>query len=99
MSDQWSTPSLYSGRGRSVEPRTFTEADPISAMLVADWFEDPGQIHENPWSSTTYVGPRRKRPDRKGRRAAATTEAPPQAASQAPAEAPAAREVAEEADG
>ncbi|HEY2298163.1 MAG TPA: murein biosynthesis integral membrane protein MurJ [Jatrophihabitans sp.] len=78
MSDQWSTPSLYSGRGRAVEPRTFTEADPISAMLVADWLEDPDQVHENPWSSTTYVGPRRRRPDRRRRRGTATTEAPPE---------------------
>ena len=88
MSDQWSTPSLYSGRGRVVEPRTFTEADPISAMLVADWLEDPGEVHENPWSSTTYVGPRRRRPGRRGRNAA-TAEVTAQ---------PAAGEVAEEAE-
>ena len=66
--DDWSTPSLYAGRGRMMEPRTFTEADPISAVLVADWTGDgadgPGQ---NPWSTTTYVGPRRKRPDRRRR--------------------------------
>jgi putative peptidoglycan lipid II flippase len=73
VSDDWSTPSLYSGRGRVMEPRTFTEADPISAVLVADWLEerDGGQ---NPWSSTTYVGPRRRRPDRRRRRTAPAQE-------------------------
>ena len=84
MSDDWSTPSLYAGRGRVMEPRTFTEADPISAVLVADWLgdEDDGQ---NPWSTTTYVGPRRKRPDRRGRAAAPADEAPPApTATQAP---------------
>src|ERR1700759_3022406 len=84
MSDDWSTPSLYAGRGRVMEPRTFTEADPISAVLVADWLgdEDDGQ---NPWSTTTYVGPRRRRPGRRGRDAAPADEVPqPAAATQAP---------------
>ena len=31
--DGWSRPSLYAGGGRPFEPRTFTEADPISAVL------------------------------------------------------------------
>ena len=57
--DGWSRPSLYTGRGRAVEPRTFTEADPIAAVLVADWSGD--QAHAT-WSDTTYIGPRRKRP-------------------------------------
>jgi putative peptidoglycan lipid II flippase len=53
----WSTPSLYSGRGRVMEPRMFTEADPISSVLVADWADgsEPG------WSETTYVGRRGRR--------------------------------------
>jgi len=38
--DDWSAPSLYSGRGQVMQPRTFTEADPISAVLVADWLDD-----------------------------------------------------------
>ncbi len=92
MSDDWSTPSLYAGRGRVMEPRTFTEADPISAMLVAEWpgDEDDGQ---NPWSTTTYVGPRRRRPDRRGRDADPADGAPASAtgtatpAGQAPAKA------------
>jgi putative peptidoglycan lipid II flippase len=68
VSDGWSTPSLYSG-GRVYEPRTFTEADPISAVLVQDWAADGAdEVAQNPWSSTTYVGPRRKRPDRSRRR-------------------------------
>ena len=71
MSDDWSTPSLYAGRGRVMEPRTFTEADPISAMLVADWPARSTGDGQNPWSTTTYVGPRRKRPDRRGRGAGA----------------------------
>lgn len=57
--DGWSTPSLYSGRGRAIEPRTFTEADPISAVMLADWTSDATDIA---WSDTTYIGPRRKRP-------------------------------------
>ncbi len=85
MSDDWSTPSLYAGRGRVMEPRTFTEADPISAVLVADWLgdEDDGQ---NPWSTTTYVGPRRRRPDRRGRGTESADEAPSATAAQAPPE-------------
>lgn len=57
--DGWTTPSLYSGRGRVIEPRTFTEADPISAVLLADWANDANGVA---WSDTSYVGPRRKRP-------------------------------------
>lgn len=61
----WSTPSFYSGAGRLLEPRTFTEADPISSVLFADWFVEDERADD--WGATTYVGPRRKRPDR-GRR-------------------------------
>jgi putative peptidoglycan lipid II flippase len=56
--DDWSRPSLYSGRGRPIEPRMFTEADPISSVLVADW---SGETADS-WSGTTYVGPRRRLP-------------------------------------
>ena len=31
--DGWSTPSLYSGGNAVIEPRTFTEADPISQAV------------------------------------------------------------------
>lgn len=80
MSDGWSTPSLYSGRGRVMEPRTFTEADPMSAVLLPDWHDQRGEhARENPWSSTTYVGPRRKRPDRRRARGGVDTAAPPAA--------------------
>jgi putative peptidoglycan lipid II flippase len=57
--DGWSAPALYSGRGLPVEPRTFTEADPIAAMLLADWPADGAGVQ---WSPTRYVGPRRLRP-------------------------------------
>ena len=94
----WSTPSLHSGRGRGVEPRTYTEADPISAMLVADW---AGARAEPVWSETTYVGRRRYRPDGR-RRSAAAAPAPPPADTRA-FEAPERREAgpapaAEQAD-
>ncbi|HEY8301673.1 MAG TPA: murein biosynthesis integral membrane protein MurJ [Jatrophihabitans sp.] len=77
MSDGWSTPSLYAGGGRVMEPRTFTEADPISAMGVPEWIADGvdgAPDHQNPWSTTTYVGPRRKRPDRRRKAGAVGTE-------------------------
>jgi putative peptidoglycan lipid II flippase len=98
VSDGWSTPSLYSGKGRVMEPRTFTEADPISAVLVADWVEDRagGLTTENPWSTTTYVGPRRRRPDRRKAVAepAAPTQTPqPGQATEAPPEQPPAVEA------
>ena len=57
----WSTPSLYSA-GALFEPRTFTEADPMSSLLATDWGE-PEIVHEPQWSTPTYVGKRRLRPD------------------------------------
>jgi putative peptidoglycan lipid II flippase len=66
------------------EPRTFTEADPISSVFFTDWaeVEEPPESHEPQWSSPTYVGRRNLRPGTKP--AAATidatrgpTEAPP----------------------
>jgi putative peptidoglycan lipid II flippase len=100
---------LYSGRGRTIEPRTFTEADPISAVLVADWVGEQA-AGENPWSSTTYVGPRRKRPGRRratrhaARVGAGGTVAPPEPAGpeveapavEQPVEAPAVEQPVEE---
>lgn len=50
----WSTPSLYS-RGEVFVPRTFTEADPISSVLAADW-ADANPPREPQWSTPTYVG-------------------------------------------
>ncbi len=91
---EWSEPTLYNG-SRSIEPRTFTEADPISAVLVADYPDDgPDSIPASAaptWSSTTYVGRPRRR-DRKRKR--------PDAAdgSQSPVEAPAVEPVAETAE-
>lgn len=60
----WSAPSLHSGRATSVQPRMFTEADPISSVLFDDWGEDPGSA-EPQWGTTRYVGPRRLRPGTK----------------------------------
>jgi putative peptidoglycan lipid II flippase len=56
----WSTPSLYAG-GRALEPRTFTENDPISALVMADWAGPSADGAR--WSAPTYVGRRRLRPD------------------------------------
>jgi len=56
----WSTPSLYAGEAVFM-PRTFTEADPISSVLVADW-ADADAPHEPQWSPPTYIGKRRLRP-------------------------------------
>jgi putative peptidoglycan lipid II flippase len=96
VSDGWSTPALYSGKGRVMEPRTFTEADPISAVLVADWVEDRagGLATENPWSTTTYVGPRRKRPDRRKAQPGPAPQAGPE--SLAPVEQPTGQPEAEQ---
>ncbi|MFN2517771.1 MAG: murein biosynthesis integral membrane protein MurJ, partial [Jatrophihabitantaceae bacterium] len=55
----WSAPSLYSG-GAMFEPRTFTEADPISSVLVADWSQIEAP-REPQWSTPTYVGKRKLR--------------------------------------
>jgi putative peptidoglycan lipid II flippase len=56
----WSTPSLYVG-SRTVEPRTFTEHDPISSLQLTEWVSPTGG--EGQWSAPTYVGKRRLRPD------------------------------------
>ncbi|MGI8760911.1 MAG: murein biosynthesis integral membrane protein MurJ [Jatrophihabitantaceae bacterium] len=66
LEDGWSAPSLHSSRGQ-VEPRMFTEADPMTSVLLADWSQDE---HEPAWSPPTYVGRRRLRP---GTRPAAET--------------------------
>jgi putative peptidoglycan lipid II flippase len=56
----WSTPSLYSA-GALYEPRTFTEADPMESLLIADWGTSD-LPHEAQWSTPTYVGKRKLRP-------------------------------------
>ncbi len=81
--DGWSTPALYS-RGQAVEPRTYTEADPISAVLVADW---TARAEDGTWGSTTYVGPRRKRPSGPRHRAEPTPAPAPGATEADPIEA------------
>ena len=54
--DGWSAPTHYAGR-RSIEPRMFTEADPMTTMLPGDWSDEP----EGRWGATTYVGKPRRR--------------------------------------
>jgi putative peptidoglycan lipid II flippase len=55
--DGWSSATLYNG-SHAVEPRLFTEADPIGGVMYADW-EAPDEPR---WGTTTYVGkPRRRR--------------------------------------
>jgi putative peptidoglycan lipid II flippase len=53
----WGTPTHYAG-GRPLEPRMFTEADPMTTLSAFDW----GGEREERWGPTTYVGrPRRTR--------------------------------------
>jgi putative peptidoglycan lipid II flippase len=56
--DDWSAPTHYAG-GKPIEPRMFTEADPMSPLYVGDWREggDAGEL----WGTTTYVGRPRTR--------------------------------------
>jgi putative peptidoglycan lipid II flippase len=98
MSDDWSEPSLY-GRGLvTIEPRLFTEADPVPSVAMPAWQqvvdEDVAGSHtgapdlEPQWSTPTYVGPRRRQPartagrPRRARRAPAVPDAPPREAAQ-----------------
>ncbi len=60
----WSAASIYKG-GSVILPPIGTGADPMSGVLVADWEDEPAGQHEPQWSSTTYVGPRRRRPSTK----------------------------------
>ncbi|MEO8887675.1 MAG: murein biosynthesis integral membrane protein MurJ [Jatrophihabitantaceae bacterium] len=57
--DGWSAPALYAGADRLIEPRLFTEADPMSPVLLADW--SPPDVGAQ-WSVPTYIGKRRLRP-------------------------------------
>jgi putative peptidoglycan lipid II flippase len=57
VDDDWSTPTHYTG-GKPIEPRMFTEADPMTTMFPSDW----GGEREQRWGATTYVGkPRREK--------------------------------------
>src|SRR3954449_1443217 len=57
--DDWGAPTHYSA-GKPLEPRTFTEVDPMTTMFPADW----GGEHEERWGATTYAGRRRKREEK-----------------------------------
>jgi putative peptidoglycan lipid II flippase len=61
--DDWSSPTHYAA-GKPIEPRMFTEADPMTTMFPADW----GGEREERWSSTTYVGKPRRRDRQRDRR-------------------------------
>jgi putative peptidoglycan lipid II flippase len=70
--DDWSAPTHYTG-SRLIEPRMFTEADPLTSLFLDDW----GQGDDEHWGATTYVGrPRHRRPEGEGE-AAARPEASP----------------------
>jgi putative peptidoglycan lipid II flippase len=64
----WSEPSLYGG-GEVVQPPTLRSADPMTGVLVmdwtGDWSRDAPHAHEPQWGTTTYVGRKRHRPDRR----------------------------------
>ncbi|MEP7020827.1 MAG: murein biosynthesis integral membrane protein MurJ [Pseudonocardiales bacterium] len=88
----WSKTSLYSD-GAMFEPRTFTEADPISSVFFTGWAEVPATPHEPQWSSPTYVGKRGRRPGAKPAAATidaarGTAAAPPDGVREAPAAQP-----------
>lgn len=51
VDDDWSAPTHYTG-GKPIEPRMFTEADPMAAMFAGDW----GDERQQRWGATTYVG-------------------------------------------
>ena len=90
MTDDWSPPSLY-GKGLvTIEPRLFTEADPVPAVSLPAWqqladdewsADSPGgtATAELQWSTTTYVGPRRHRPPGRTTSTTATGQPEPQA--------------------
>ena len=84
--DEWGPPALYQSGGRTFEPRTFTEADPISQVLLIDWTDEAGGAGDHPqWSTPTYVGPRRLRRKLARRdESAAVPETTPEDAHQAP---------------
>ncbi len=65
----WGSPTLYAG-GQPIEPRMFTEADPMAPVLVPDWDTEAPR-----WGDTTYVG-RPARGDRSARTGPAELPAP-----------------------
>jgi putative peptidoglycan lipid II flippase len=69
--DDWSAPTHYTG-GKPIEPRMFTEADPMSTMYVGDWGQGAAKV----WGPTTYVGRPRGRARPSPEPAAEVAEAP-----------------------
>jgi putative peptidoglycan lipid II flippase len=72
--DDWGAPTHYAG-GRPIEPRMFTEADPMSTMYVGDWGTAAGG--DEVWGATTYVGRPRERPRPEAPEAPPAEAAPP----------------------
>ena len=64
--DEWSQPSHY-GRGLiTFEPRMFTEDPSMTGVFMPVWqhaSEEEWEHAEETWSSTTYAGRRKHRPD------------------------------------
>jgi putative peptidoglycan lipid II flippase len=89
---EWSEPALYARGGQLIEPRMFTEADPMSMVLVPDTWQtgqDEGRAGEDIWGAVTYVGrprldrrkadrpsPKADRPSPTGRHRALSSELP-----------------------
>ena len=73
MTSGWSTPTHYAGR-KPVEPRTYTESDPMTTMFPGNWRDD----QDERWGSTTYVGKRRLRPQSSTPSEPGTEPAPPE---------------------
>src|SRR5262245_1456052 len=65
---EWSEPALYARGGQLIAPRTFTEADPMSMVLVPEW--ERAGTDDDLWGAVTYVGrPKtdRGQPEQRGR--------------------------------
>jgi putative peptidoglycan lipid II flippase len=63
--DGWSAPSIHGRAMITVEPRTFTEDNPMTGVLMPAWqvASDEEWAHaEERWSSVTYAGRRKYRP-------------------------------------
>jgi putative peptidoglycan lipid II flippase len=94
----WSSPTHYAG-GKPIEPRMFTEADPMSPLFIGDWRE-AGDTRGPRWGATTYVGrpARRRKRDKTAppQQAATPDTAAPDAAEPAAPEAVAAEHPAQE---
>jgi putative peptidoglycan lipid II flippase len=63
----WSQPSLYGQGLVTIEPRTFTEINPVPSIAMPAWqqltdSEAAGSAADVQWGAPTHFGPRRLRP-------------------------------------